>query len=81
MNKVKIAHCEYGSQLQCSRGELEWLSFQEKTSYPNLQHRFNSIGKQKKLGNFTPDGLDVSTKTIFEYLGKEARVNVRVLIR
>ena len=67
--KVKISHCAFTTQLNCSRGELEWLSYLEQTRFPNLLHRFNTVGKQHRLGNFTPDGLDFRSKTIFEFLG------------
>ena len=66
---MKIAHCAFGSFLNYSRGEVEWLSYLERTTNPNVLHRFNVAGKQQRLGNYTPDGLDFSTKIIFEYLG------------
>ena len=67
--KVKISLCSFGTKLRFSRQEIEWLSYLEYTKFPTLCHRFNCVGKQPRLGNFTPDGLDYRSRTIFEFLG------------
>lgn len=53
--------------LKSSHSEFLWVTFLEKTTFPDLQHAFNSVGPRFCVSKSFPDGYSPATKTIMYF--------------